>query len=116
MFTDKFLELCKRDNTYPTIVSEKLGFSRQIGAKWAKGAIPRPLTIKKIADYFNVAPSYFDDDSDNKKNAPSEEETLTDSQVQLLKILPTLSIDDIEEILLIANMKAARHKSQDASE
>lgn len=112
MFTDKFLELCKRDNTYPTIVSEKLGFSRQIGAKWAKGAIPRPLTQKKIADYFNVDLAYFDDE----KNAPSEEKTLTDSQIQLLKILPTLSMDDVEEILLIANMKATRHKSQDASE
>lgn len=108
MFTDKFLELCKRDNTYPTIVSEKLGFSRQIGAKWAKGAIPRPLTIKKIADYFNVDPSYFDD----KKSAPSEEKALTDSQIQLLKLLPDLSEDDIDDLLLLASKKAARHRFQ----
>ena len=112
MFTDKFLELCKRDNTYPTIVSEKLGFSRQIGAKWAKGAIPRPLTIKKIADFFNVDPSYFDD----KKSVPSEEKMLTESQIQLLKLLPDLTEDDIDDLLLLANSKAARHKSQDASE
>lgn len=54
MFSDNYVNLCAARGETITGVSEKLGFSRPAGVKWASGAVPRKTTLKRIADYFGV--------------------------------------------------------------
>ena len=53
-FSRNYVELCASRNEHPTIVAEKLGYSRASGGKWANGSTPRPATRAKIAAYFGV--------------------------------------------------------------
>ncbi len=59
-FIDVFTKLCNEQNKSPTSVCEELNLSNAIYTHWRKnGSIPRPATIKKIADYFKVSEDYL---------------------------------------------------------
>ena len=59
MFWNKFVMLCNQHNTTPAAVASDIGLSNAATTKWKHGAVPRDGTIQKIASYFDVSPSVF---------------------------------------------------------
>ena len=56
MFWENFIELCAKHNTKPNPVATALGISSGAVTKWKqKNATPSDVTLKKIADYFDVS-------------------------------------------------------------
>ena len=99
-------------------LSKRTGIPKTTLNRWSNGQIKRiPVDdIKRIADAVGISAKWIMGWSDAPTSAPggsSAEKTLTESQIQLLKLLPDLNEDDIDDLLLLANSKAARHKSQD---
>lgn len=62
MFYEKYERLCAERGESVTGVARRLRISPNAPAAWANGAEPRNSTVKRIAEYFNVPVSYFDDD------------------------------------------------------
>lgn len=100
MLYEKVAFLCYKNGISMTALVDKLGFATSTPTNWKKtGITPRPTTVKKIADYFNVSVSYFLEgeadetaifkESDKKiKLSPKEE--------QLLEMVKTLSDDELD--------------------
>lgn len=59
MFWSVFVGLCAQRGVSPNAVAKELALSSGSVTSWKCGAIPRPTTIKKIADYFAVSPDLF---------------------------------------------------------
>lgn len=59
MFWEQFVKLCAERNTKPNPVAKELGFSSGSVTDWKNGKMPRPTTIRKIADYFQVSTTYL---------------------------------------------------------
>lgn len=59
MFWSVFVGLCAKREVSPNAVAKALGLSSGSVTLWKNGAVPRPTTIKKIADYFGVSPESF---------------------------------------------------------
>ena len=60
MFWDKYLELCTKINKSPNAVAKEIGISSGTLTGWKKEKKkPQPMTIRKVAEYFNVPPEYF---------------------------------------------------------
>lgn len=68
MFYEKYARLCAERGLSVTGVARKLHITPNAPSAWANGAKPRNSTLKRIADYFNVDVSYFDDDDDGLTN------------------------------------------------
>ena len=61
-FYTKLIDLCKQKGVSRSKMADDIGISRSAPQGWAeKGAVPRFETIKKIADYFGVPVSYFNE-------------------------------------------------------
>lgn len=54
MFWKNFISLCHKHNTTPSAVCLALGYSKTMATNWKNGAVPRQVTLLKIADYFGV--------------------------------------------------------------
>lgn len=59
LFWDNFVALCCEADTTPTAVVLKLGLARSNITTWKKGTVPNAVTLKKIANYFNVSVNYL---------------------------------------------------------
>ncbi len=59
MFWNNFVKLCTQKNTTPTSVVHILGIAGGSVTKWKNGAVPRDVTLQRIADYFNVTVDYL---------------------------------------------------------
>lgn len=96
-------------------IAKKTGIPKSTLQRWATGQIKRmPIDdIKIIADAIGFSAKWVMGWSEERK--PDIPSSLTESQAQLLKLLPDLNEDDIDDLLLLANSKANRHKSQDES-
>lgn len=72
MFWSVFVGLCAKRGVSPNAVAKELALSSGSVTSWKGGAIPRPTTIKKIADYFGVSPDLFLAETDDPgiKKAP----------------------------------------------
>lgn len=70
MFYDVFTSLCEKKGVSPNKALTDCGVSRTSTAKWREGAIPRGVTLQKIADYFGVTTDYLLT-GENTKNAPT---------------------------------------------
>ena len=74
MFWDNFVSLCNQKGKTPNGVCAELGFSAATATKWKKGAVPRDTTLKKIADYFNVAvDDLLRDEEKEQASQPADE-------------------------------------------
>ena len=102
---------------------ESLGMTQQelaqkTGYKTASAVNKIELGLRDInqhkiilfANALGVTPEFLINGNEHKTDMPV---SLTESQAQLLKLLPDLNEDDIDDLLLLANSKANRHKSQD---
>lgn len=59
MFYDNYVRLCNDVNRSPSAVAEDIGLSRASVNGWKRGKIPTDATLKKVADYFGVAPTWL---------------------------------------------------------
>ena len=93
----------------------KTGIPKSTLQRWAAGNIKKiPIdAIVIIANAVGISARWIMGWEGTSE--PSDGKTLTDSQTQLLKLLQDLSEDDIDDLLSLAKIKAARHKSQDDS-
>lgn len=67
MFWERFLDLCVKNDTKPNPVAEKLGIASGTVTKWKKGTMPSDVTLRKIANYFDVSVEYLKGESKTKK-------------------------------------------------
>ena len=110
MFSDNYIALCSREGKHITTVAEEIGYSRTSGIKWANGSIPRKATLKKIADYFSVTIDNLL--SDNEKTAPLAGAGMTKAQQELIKLISSLSDQEIAVLESTAKALIASRKSQ----
>lgn len=63
MFYRKLEKLCAMQGVSMSKVAKDLGLSTGLQTGWKNGAMPRRSTVKKIADYFQVPVSYFEEEA-----------------------------------------------------
>lgn len=100
MFWSVFVGLCAKRGVSPNAVAKELALSSGSVTSWKGGAIPRPTTIKKIADYFGVSPDLFlaETDDPSIKKAPTDkiDERILDAG--LIKRLVLLTPDELRRV------------------
>lgn len=116
-FYEKVCKLCRWGGVTPTALSIKLGMSRSAPTAWKNGKVPRPDTIKKIADYFGVDVSYFYDDDPSpptemvqQKKAPAEADAKKEKEIaekwdrlsELVQQIPEDKQEEFAQLLEIA--------------
>lgn len=94
--------MCARKNEHPTIVAEKIGYSRAAGGKWANGTTPRPATIRKLADYFGCS---VEDLTDKTETPAAQGDGLTDKQSLLIALFERLT--EAQQDFVIAQLQGA---------
>ena len=101
VFYDVFTYLCERKGVSPNKALTDCGISRTSTAKWREGAIPRGVTLQKLADYFGVTTDYLLTGEETKK-APTQagEREIDDRQMKaafLGGLADGLSAEEIDE-------------------
>ena len=102
MFWSVFVGLCAQRGVSPNAVAKELALSSGSVTSWKGGAIPRPTTIKKIADYFAVSPDLFlaeTDDPSIKKAPGTNAEGLSAARKALLDAVDGLTDEQCEKLL-----------------
>ena len=102
MFWSVFVGLCAKRGVSPNAVAKELALSSGSVTSWKGGAIPRPTTIKKIADYFGVSPDLFlaeTDDPSIKKSPGINAEGLSAARKALLDAVDGLTDEQCEKLL-----------------
>lgn len=102
MFWSVFVGLCANRGVSPNAVAKELALSSGSVTSWKGGAIPRPTTIKKIADYFAVSPDLFlaeTDDPSIKKAPGINAEGLSAARKALLDAVDGLTDEQCEKLL-----------------
>lgn len=112
MFYEKYERLCADRGESVTGVARRLRISPNAPAAWANGAEPRNSTVKRIADYFGVDVSYFDDTDEPENKDDSlilgfmeemrAKNNLTDDERLLLDMFRTLTAEKQSELLRVA--------------
>lgn len=102
MFWSVFVGLCAKRGVSPNAVAKELALSSGSVTSWKGGAIPRPTTIKKIADYFSVSPDLFlkeTDDPSIKKAPGINAEGVSAARKALLDAVDGLTDEQCEKLL-----------------
>ncbi len=87
MFYDVFTSLCEKKGVSPNKALTDCGISRTSTAKWREGAIPRGITLQKLADYFGVTTDYLLTGEETKKPATENGDEL-DETLERLRTRP----------------------------
>ena len=90
-FYTKIESLCNEKGVSVAKMITENGLGTGTAPAWKRGAKPRPETLKRIADYFAVPVSYFD-----------ETDTLTKQETELLRIFNTLDVRRQARLLIFA--------------
>lgn len=93
-FYEKFVRLCAERNVSMTAAAEAIGLSNAAQTRWKKGNSPSPVNLVKLADYFGVPVSYFEEESDIKESLTS----LRDCDRALLEVSRTMNEADVYRI------------------
>ena len=102
MFWSVFVDLCAKRGVSPNAVAKELTLSSGSVTSWKGGAIPRPTTIKRIADYFGVSPDLFlekTDDPSIKKAPDPKIEGMSAGRQALLAAVDGLTDEQCEKLL-----------------
>lgn len=102
MFWSVFVDLCAKRGVSPNAVAKELTLSSGSVTSWKGGAIPRPTTIKRIADYFGVSPDLFlekTDDPSIKKAPGINAEGVSAARKALLDAVDGLTDEQCEKLL-----------------
>lgn len=81
MFWERFYNLCKENGTSPSAVTKAIGISHAATTKWKNGTNPNGDVLAKLSGYFDVSIDYLMGLTDDKA-----------------KTLPTISIDDLDNL------------------
>lgn len=107
MFWETLTSLCADNDISPTALCSKLGFSNATATKWKKGATPHFITLKKIADYFNVSVDYLL----GKEPEPSTSTSVPDFTYALFRGNEEITDEMQDEINAYAEVVKKRHAS-----
>lgn len=102
MFWSVFVDLCAKRGVSPNAVAKELTLSSGSVTSWKGGAIPRPTTIRKIADYFGVSPDLFLEETDEpgiKKAPATEGEGYTELQKAAIQFVLSLPPEKLERFI-----------------
>lgn len=98
MFYDVYKELCTIHGEKPYKLPLKLGAkSNSMVAQWAKGSLPRPEMLQKIAEYFDVPVSYLMFGKTDEKNTANG--NVGGWEAEAVELLKRLSPDELEREL-----------------
>ena len=81
MFWDIFIKLCAKHGKKPNPVAKELGFGTAAVTHWKNGAIPRDISLRKIADYFGVTVDYLLGNEAEQKEKPADEGELAENVI-----------------------------------
>ena len=104
MFYEIFLDLCIKNGKKPNQVTKDLGLSNATATNWKQGSVPRDVTIRQIAAYFNVSVDYLL----GKEEKPADEGELSETENQLIDALRDVP-DELREQafrVAVASLKA----------
>ena len=117
MFYNLFENLCKQRGESVAHACKEIGIFPTTAHDWKSGARPRNSTVKRIADYFGVDVSYFDENTasnDEFLQGFVEElrsnNTLTDDEQLLLAQFRALSDAGKNELIVYAMKIKAREQ------
>lgn len=90
-----------------------VGVSPNMWANWERGSEPRLSVVLAAGEFLGIS---FSDIIENKNPAPDLRGEESYSQLELIKLLPELTLDEYSRILAYAKERVADRKSQDAQE
>lgn len=115
MFYDNVYKLCYEHRIKMTALARKLNLSPSAPKRWENGSMPKPDTIKKIAEYFGVTTDYllYGDSAEDRKPGTVEAETiqhgpnetavwLTDQEEELIRVYRNLNARTKHEMMSYA--------------
>jgi transcriptional regulator with XRE-family HTH domain len=73
MFWKNFIDLCAKNDISPNAVAKILSISSGAVTRWKNGATPNDVTLRKIANHFNVSVDYLLNGNSESKVSPPEE-------------------------------------------
>lgn len=102
MFWEIYFHLCSEKGESPNSVAKKLSIASGTVTEWKRGRVPRPGTLKKIADYFGVSVNEL-------LGQPKTDETSTDhASIGMSEFLTLFQqFTEEQQAMLIAAMKGA---------
>lgn len=102
-FYERFEMLCIKNGISPSAAAKAVGLSNAAASGWADGSAPRKITIRKLAEFFGVPVSYFED-GQKEKTATTDGDSLTELQKEIMSVFSQLPEQD--QRLLIEQSKA----------
>lgn len=102
MFFDIYKQLCTEKGKTPNGVAKELGFASPSVTQWKHGATPRPVALKKFADYFGVSVNYLlgYEQKEDEKKPPAQGEELSERDIRLVKWFRSLPPEKQKAILV----------------
>ena len=118
MFYDVFTSLCEKKGVSPNKALVDCAISRTSTAKWREGAIPRGITLQKLADYFNVPTDYLLTGAETKKAPTDGERTVSDDDIKFALFGGDGEITDAmyDEVKRFAQMVKLREEAEKKKE
>lgn len=89
-FYKRLRDLCEERNMTVNELVKILNLSSGSPTAWKNGAVPRTVTLIKIADYFGVSDRYLTGEEEQKNNAP-DELVLTEDEIRILTAFREMS-------------------------
>lgn len=105
-FYSRFIRICNENGISPSGAAIEVGISKAAVTAWKNGSKCSDANVAKIANYFNVPISYFDDD--DKDILPAKSEELTDKQKKVIELVKSIKDDALLEIFIAAMEKAIK--------
>lgn len=103
-FYEKFVKLCAEKKVSSNAVTSAIGLSNAAATTWKSGGQPTPINKRKLADYFGVDVSYFDEETGLAESLTE----LRDCDRALLEVTKGMKEDDVYSIRdFIRRMKDA---------
>lgn len=105
MFYDNFMLLCEKNQIKPYTALKNIGIeSKSILSRWKAGSTPRPDTVKRIADYFEVTPEEMLFGIKKEAPIPTDEElakndAMWETREEVLQRFSDLSIQDFNKLI-----------------
>ena len=87
-FYEKYVALCAQNEKTPSGAAVEMGLSKGTANGWKVGKRPNDLTLAKLAAYFGVPVSYFNEESD--------------SDLPVISLPATKTAADMEQLFTVA--------------
>lgn len=105
-FYSRFIRICNENGISPSGAAIEAGISKAAVTAWKNGSKCSDANVAKIANYFNVPISYFDDDEKEQPSAESKE--LLDARARAIELVKSIDNSEVLEIFIAAMEKAAK--------